>query len=133
MAARVPLDIDLEDRIIFGLTPQRFGYLVLGALAAFAFWSQHSWPEVLRAAAGLPFLFLSAAAAWGRWRGRPLDDYLLDVGRYVIANYEVRLAVPPPPRWSRGPHRSRPPLIDAPQPDRDPALCCTSPGLDGFA
>jgi hypothetical protein len=130
VAARVPLDVDLEDRIIFGLTPQRFGYLVLGALAAFASWSQHSWPEVLRAAAGLPFLVLAAAAAWGRWRGRAFDGYLMDVGRYAIANYEVRITVPRRPRRPRPPQR---PVVDAPRQDRDPALCCTSPGLDELA
>ena len=133
MAVRVPLDVDLEDRIIFGLTPQRFGYLVLGALAAFAFWSQHSWPELLRAAAGLPFVLGSAAAAWGRWRDRPLDDYLLDVGRYLVANYEVRVDVPPRPGWLRRPRRSQPPPVVVASSDPDPALCCTSPGLDDFA
>ena len=127
MAARAPLDVDLEDRIIFGLTPQRFGYLVLGALAAFASWSQHSWPELLRAAAGLPLLVLSAAAAWGRWRGRPLDDYLLDIGRYLLANYELRIAVP------RHLRRPRALLIEAPARDPDPVTWCSSPGLDELA
>jgi len=36
--ARIPLDIDLEDRLVYGLSPQRFGYAAVALLAAMAAW-----------------------------------------------------------------------------------------------
>ena len=33
MPARVPLDVDLEDKLIYGLTPMRLAYLVVSLLA----------------------------------------------------------------------------------------------------
>ena len=42
MPTRVPLDVDLEDRLIYGLSPQRFGYAAVALLAAMAVW--HSLP-----------------------------------------------------------------------------------------
>ena len=34
MRARVPLDVDLEDRIVYGLTPIRLAYVVVAGLCA---------------------------------------------------------------------------------------------------
>src|SRR5438874_90854 len=36
MRARVPLDVDLEDRLLYGLTPVRLAYVVLAGLAVIA-------------------------------------------------------------------------------------------------
>ena len=33
MRAHVPQDVDLEDKLIYGLTPVRFGYLVIAAFS----------------------------------------------------------------------------------------------------
>jgi len=39
MPAHVPLDVDLEDKLLYGLTPIRLMYLVVSLLAGFALWS----------------------------------------------------------------------------------------------
>src|SRR2546430_14515761 len=44
---RIPLDVDLEDRLVFGLTPIRLGYMVLSGLGGLAVWSsQWSSPGI---------------------------------------------------------------------------------------
>lgn len=91
MRARIPQDVDLEDKLVFGLSPTRFGYLVLAALAAFTVWSG-SWSiPALRAAAAAPILGLGAAFAWGRWQGRGLDEWAGDIAVYVQRSLRRRV------------------------------------------
>jgi len=67
MPARVPLDVDLEDRLLYGLTPIRLAYVVLAVLAALALWSS-SWLVVpARGLVAAIVLLVGAALAWGRW------------------------------------------------------------------
>jgi len=116
VATRVPLDVDLEDRLIYGLSPQRFGYAAVGLLAAMAAW--HSLPGALGVAVAVPVGLAGAALAWGRFGGRGLDAWLLAILRYCLRNYQlaidrqalsalrrrrVRLARPrrrPPAEWT---------------------------------
>ena len=91
MNARVPQDVDLEDRLIYGLSPVRFGYLVLAVLGALTLWRLDAvWPWV-RAIPCLLALAAGAGLAWGRWRGRALDRWLVDLCVYARRNYAVRL------------------------------------------
>jgi hypothetical protein len=99
MPSRVPLDVDLEDRLLFGLTPTRLVYLVVGLLAAFSAWSGHWAPALVRAACATALLIAGAAAAWGRWRGRPVDAWVTDVALFVSATYRLRLEPPRIKRW----------------------------------
>jgi len=87
LRARAPLDLDLEDHLIFGLTPVRFGYLAVGALAAYTLGSHAPGPLGLPLAVLL--LSLAAAFAWLRWQGRPLDAWLLDLAIHARRNLEV--------------------------------------------
>ena len=96
MHARIPLDVDLEDKLIYGLTPTRLAYLVVGLLAAFATWSTHWAPAPVRASAAAVIGVSGAIAAWGRWRGRPLDGWVIDLFLYVICNHKLKWQ---PPRW----------------------------------
>lgn len=89
MSARVPLDIDLEDKLLYGLTPARLAYLVVSLLLGFALWSSHWAPIPVRACVVCLIILVGAASAWGRWRGRPADLWALDIFRFVIANYRV--------------------------------------------
>jgi hypothetical protein len=87
--ARVPLDVDLEDKLLYGLTPMRLAYIVVALLAAFSLWSGR-WSEApIRALAALLIGGLGAVAAWGRWRQRPVDGWLIDLAIFVLANYSV--------------------------------------------
>ncbi|MFI5283957.1 MAG: PrgI family mobile element protein [Candidatus Dormibacterales bacterium] len=96
MAARVPLDVDLEDKLLYGLTPMRLAYVVAAVASAFAVWSSHWAPTAVRACVAGLVMALGASAGWGRWRGRPADRWLADMARFVGANYRVELDR----RWS---------------------------------
>lgn len=89
MRARVPQDVDLEDRLIYGLSPLRFGYLVIAVLGALSLWRVDAVPPALRA---LPCLLLAgggAALAWGRWQGRGIDRWLVDLIVFARRNYRL--------------------------------------------
>ena len=96
MHARVPLDVDLEDKLLYGLTPIRLGYLVIGLLAAFSSWSTYWAPAPARAPVAVMLAALGAGAAWGRWRGRAVDGWAVDAAIYCLANYRLRIRRP---RW----------------------------------
>ena len=94
MHARIPLDVDLEDKLIYGLTPIRLAYFVIGLLAAFAAWSQHWAPAPVRAPVAVLACGIGAIAAWGQWRGRPVDGWAIDLALYIAATYRVKLHLP---------------------------------------
>lgn len=85
MPARVPLDVDLEDRLLYGLTPVRLAYAVLAVLGALALWSSSWFVAPARAFAAAIVLLVGAALAWGRWRGRPADAWLADFTLFVLS------------------------------------------------
>lgn len=91
MAARVPLDVDLEDKLLYGLTPMRLGYLVVGLIVAFSMWSGQWGPAPLRAGIALVAGLAGAIAAWGRWRGRAIDAWVVDATAFLLANYRVHI------------------------------------------
>jgi hypothetical protein len=103
VSARVPLDVDLEDKLLYGLTPTRLVYLVVGLLAAFSTWSTHWAPASVRAACAVAIAILAAIAAWGHWRGRPVDGWLIDLVIYFAATYRLRWTPPRFIRWTRIP------------------------------
>ena len=91
MPARAPLDVDLEDRLLYGLTPTRLAYLVISLIAGFALWSS-SWATTpLRAGAALVVVTVGAAIAWGRWRGRPADAWLVDIAMFTGRTHRIAI------------------------------------------
>jgi hypothetical protein len=92
MRARVPLDVDLEDRIVFGLTPIRLGYVVLSGLGGLAAWSSQL-PLAIRAVVSVIVLGFGVVVAWGRWNGRAADAWLLDLASFIVRTRQVT--------WSR--------------------------------
>ena len=91
MRARIPLDVDLEDRLIYGLTPVRFGYLVLACLCGMATWSALPAPVPVRLPLALAVVGIGAAFAWGKWRGRTPYAWIVDGTLFVSRNYRFRL------------------------------------------
>jgi hypothetical protein len=87
MRARVPQDVDLDDKLVYGLTPGRFGYLVIAGLAAVMIWNLAALPLLVRAFGCLLLGGVAALLAWGRWRGRPMDRFLADAVLYFCRNY----------------------------------------------
>ena len=90
MPARVPLDVDLEDRLVYGLTPMRLAYAVLAVLAAMAIWSFNEVPAALRVVADAIVLCAGATLAWGRFAGRPADEWLIDSALFVVRTRRIR-------------------------------------------
>jgi hypothetical protein len=106
MHARAPLDVDLEDKLLYGLTPIRLAYLVVALLAGFAIWSSPLAPPPLRLGAALTVVALGAAGAWGRWRGRPADAWVADISIYAVNTHRVRWNSRWPKRLLRRPSRA---------------------------
>ena len=84
MPARVPLDVDLEDRLLYGLTPIRLAYAVGALLGAFAIWSSPWGPTALRAAAAILLIGFGAIMSWGRWRGSQADAWIADLASFGV-------------------------------------------------
>lgn len=87
--ARAPLDVDLEDKLLYGLTPMRLVYLVTALLGGVALWSWSWAPSAARTAACLAVVGIGAAVAWGRWRGRAVDAWVADISIFVINTHRV--------------------------------------------
>jgi hypothetical protein len=83
------LDVDLEDKLLYGLTPTHLAYLALALLGGFALWSSPWAPLPVRAVSCLAVVVMGAVAAWGRWRGRAVDAWFADVSLFVINNHRV--------------------------------------------
>jgi hypothetical protein len=92
MHAKAPLDVDLEDRLLYGLTPIRLAYLVVALLSGFAVWQSPWAPSPIRAVAGLTVVVAGAVAAWGRWRGRAADSWLADISIFAINTHRLTLS-----------------------------------------
>lgn len=91
MRATAPLDVDLEDKLLYGLTPMRLAYLVIGLVAGFALWSSPWAPSPIRAFACSVVVAVGAIAAWGRWRGRAVDGWAADILLFVISTHRFGL------------------------------------------
>lgn len=106
MNARMPQDVDLEDRLLYGLSPVRFGYLVIAVLGALTLWRFGALSPWVRAVPCLLVVAAGAGLAWGRWRGRAVDRWLLDLTVYLHRNYAFH--VPRPRRLRSGRQRPAP-------------------------
>ncbi len=99
MPARIPLDVDLEDKLLFGLTPVRVAYLVVALLAGFSAWTSQWAPSSARAGVAIAIGLVGVAAAWGRWRGRPIDGWTSDAVLFCLSEYRLQWQRPRLLRW----------------------------------
>jgi hypothetical protein len=90
MKARIPAGIDLEDRLLYGLSPARLGEVVALAVIASWCWRQPVWAP-LRVLAAVVLLAAAGAAGWWRWEGRHLDSWAIDAGRHAWARYRIEV------------------------------------------
>ena len=89
MRARVPLDVDLEDRLLYGLTPVRLAYVVLAGLAGLAMGSFEWMPTVVRGVLAVVAAACGGAMAWGRWRGRAADEWAIDAIKFLLGSHRI--------------------------------------------
>ena len=90
MRARIPAGIDLEDKLLYGLSPARLGYVTVAVVAAI--WAiRQPAPLALRVAAGLVLLAAGGAAGWMRRDGRHLDSWAVDLVRHLVRRYRIEL------------------------------------------
>lgn len=89
MNAKAPLDVDLEDKLLYGLTPTRLAYLVVALLAGMAIWSSQWAPSPVRLVASLMVVVLGVTGAWGRWQGRAADAWIADISIFLINTHRV--------------------------------------------
>jgi hypothetical protein len=88
--ARIPAGIDLEDRLLYGLSPARLGYVVALLVVAAWFWRQPFWAP-LRVLPGLLMLAAAAAIGWWKHDGRHLDAWAEDLARHLVTGYRVEV------------------------------------------
>jgi hypothetical protein len=67
----------------------RLAYLVVALLGGFALWSSQWAPEPVRAIASSIVILTGAVAAWGRWKGRPVDGWILDLSIFAINTHRL--------------------------------------------
>lgn len=135
MRARIPAGIDLEDRLLYGLSPARLGYVSGLLVAAIWFWRQ-AMPVPIRLLPVAMLLSGAAAVGWMRYEGRHLDSWAEDLVRHVAARYrlEFDLGILRRPRLSiaagmdpaaeAGAERTRP--VQAPAPSEVAVLVIAS-------
>jgi hypothetical protein len=115
MRARVPLDVDLEDKLLYGLTPMRLAYLAVALVGGLALWSSAWLPSPVRAVTCFAVITIGCIAAWGRWRGRAIDGWVADISIFVINTYRVAWNL----AWVK-PFRHRPIPLSSPRPAGGP-------------
>ena len=75
---------------MWGLTPVRLAYAVLATLAAMAVWSASAVTPLARMPLVALILAAGCALAWGRFRGRPADSWLVDFAIFVFSTRRVK-------------------------------------------
>src|SRR5579864_8390050 len=73
----VPTHLNVEDKVLYGLTVRQFLYLLVGSSGAYSVWDQmSSFPTPLRAAVAALCVALTLGFALLRPADRPLEEWL---------------------------------------------------------
>jgi hypothetical protein len=99
--ARIPLDVDLEDKLLYGLTPTRLAYLIVALLAGFSVWTSRWAAPAGRGSIAIVIALIGVATAWGRWRGRGIDEWVTDLVAFCMSEYHLRCRLPRLLQWGR--------------------------------
>jgi hypothetical protein len=110
--ARIPVDVEREDRLLAGLTARQLGILASAALVAWLVGATvgMALPAPAALAVAWPILLVGLALALGRREGLSLD-------RLVLAAWRQRRA----PRW----------MVPAPEGVQPAPAFLSDPGVDG--
>ena len=81
----VPTHLNVEDKLLFGLSARQFTVLLSGGSSAYGLWtSGPDWPDAARAALGGAILLLAAILALVRPHGRGLEEWAFVVLHYAL-------------------------------------------------
>jgi PrgI family protein len=74
----VPTHLNVEDRVVFGLTARQFLYVLVGSSASYALWDQTAWlGDPVRVASVIISLGTALAFALVRPADRALEEWLV--------------------------------------------------------
>jgi hypothetical protein len=74
----IPTHLNVEDKLLFGLTARQFLYVLVGSTLAYGLWEQiAAAPSALRIGATAACLLVAAAVTLLRPLGRALEEWLL--------------------------------------------------------
>lgn len=80
----IPTHLNVEDRIVFGLTARQALHLMSGLSGAYGLWTQWpDWPLPVRTALALASVLGALLFAFWQPRGRPLEEWAFAALRYV--------------------------------------------------
>jgi hypothetical protein len=80
----IPTHLNVEDKVLFGLTVRQFLYVLVGASVSYGLWNQMpEAPFALRVSIVGACLLLTAALVLVRPHGRPLEEWLLAACAYA--------------------------------------------------
>jgi hypothetical protein len=103
----IPTHLDVEEKVLPGLTVRQAAYLLIGATGAFVVWQQWVGPPAgLRLGLATVCLAVAAALALGRRHGRGLDEWLFVVLRYATVRRRSVWRPPEPDACARRPDAS---------------------------
>lgn len=98
----VPTHLDVEDKVLFGLTVRQFLYLLVGSSTSYALWEQLvSFGDGPRAALAGLCAGVTVAFALLRPAGRPLEEWLMALVVYCATPHRAtwRPVEPDPSQW----------------------------------
>jgi hypothetical protein len=101
----VPTHLNVEDRVVFGLTVRQFLYVLVGSSATYSLWEQAAWlADPLRV--GMAGLSIAVTLAFALWRpaDRPLEEWLAAACIYAASPGQAtwQPAEPSPADWLAG-------------------------------
>jgi hypothetical protein len=74
----VPTHLNVEDKVVFGLTVRQFLYMLVGSSATYTIWDQTSGlPTMLRVSVGVICVVATLAFALLRVADRPLEEWAI--------------------------------------------------------
>ena len=102
MQHEVPTHLNVEDKVLFGLTVRQFLYLLVGSSASYALWEQaRSLSEAVRIALIVACVVTTLAFALLRPAGRALEEWLVAGLMFVASPRQAtwRPREPEPADW----------------------------------
>ena len=98
----VPTHLNVEDKVVFGLTVRQFLYMLVGTSTSYTLWQQAVMlNEPLRIAVVALSILNTLAFALVRPAGRPLEEWLVAALVYVVTPTQAtwRVREPDPLDW----------------------------------